>query len=247
MAETATLRKGIQGVIMRAYKSRDCTITLTGATDLAPHYRRLFSTAPELLAAHPPYPSMWIRVWFPGPNRLYQRAYTLVDPDATAGTFALDFALHEAGYAMDFARGAQPGAVLNVSVLASMNAEYATPDPLPPGFLMVADPASLPAINSILPSLPAQLPIRLWLGSQHDGDQDLPLASHPQLEASWVPHEQLTDVVRAELGEVTGWYPWVCVDTVQTRELKALLREATGVGKRDGHAMGYWTKGKPTG
>lgn len=97
MAETATLGKGIQGVIMRAYRSRDYTITLTGATDLAPHYRRLFFTAPDLLAAHPHYPSMWIRVWFPGPGRLYQRAYTLVEPDAEAGTFALDFALHDRG------------------------------------------------------------------------------------------------------------------------------------------------------
>lgn len=247
MAEATTLGKGIQGVIMRAYKSRDYTITLTGATELAGHYRRLYFTAPELLAAHPPYPSMWIRVWFPGPNRLYQRAYTLVDPDVAAGTLAIDFALHDTGFAMDFARNAQPGAVLPVSVLASANSEYAQPDPLPPGMLMVADPASLPAVNSILQTLPAGLPVRLWLGRQHDGDETLPLAAHSGLEASWVPHEQLAETVGAERDDVTGWYGWVCVDTVQTRAIKALLREATGAGKRDGHAMGYWTRGKPTG
>ncbi|MFT3859750.1 siderophore-interacting protein [Micropruina sp.] len=247
MGEAATLGKGIQGVIMRAYRSRDYTITLTGVRDLGPHYRRLWFSAPDLLAAHRYYPSMWIRVWFPGPGRLFQRAYTVVDPEASAGTFALDFALHDSGYAMDFARTAQPGATLQVSVLVSANSEYAMPDPPPPGFVMVADPASLPAVNSILPTLPSGLPIRLWLGRQHDGDDDLPLADHPRLHASWVLHERLAEVVGAELGDVRGWYGWVCVDTAQTRAIKALLREATGAGKRDGHAMGYWTRGKPTG
>ena len=32
MAETTTLRKGVQGVIMRAFRSRDYSITVTGAS-----------------------------------------------------------------------------------------------------------------------------------------------------------------------------------------------------------------------
>ena len=85
---------------------------------------------------------------------------------------------------------------------------------------MVADPASLPAVNSIVASLPDELEIRLWLGRQHEGDEQLPLASHPRLSATWVPHAELTERVAAELDGVHGWFGWVCVDTAQTRALK---------------------------
>lgn len=245
MAETATLRKGVQGVIMRAFRSRDYTIAVTGVRDVGPHYRRLSFAAPELLAAHPPYPSMWIRVWCPGPDRLYQRAFTLVGPDATAGTFDLEFAMHGDGYAMNLARNARPGDVVAVSVLTRN--DYVPPDPLPPGFVMVADPASLPAVNSIVPTLPDGLQIRLWLGRQHAEDEQLPIAPHPGLRATWVSHDELTARLTAELSGVHSWYGWVCVDTTQTRAIKELLRVATGAGKGEGHAMGYWTKGRATG
>ena len=33
----------------------------------------------------------------------------------------------------------------------------------------------------------------------------------------------------------------------EVEEIKDALRAATGAGKRDGHAMGYWTKGRATG
>lgn len=245
MSEATTLGKGVQGVIMRAFRSRDYRITVTGARNITDHYRRVFFEAAELLAAHPPQPAMWIRLWCPGPDRLYQRAYTLVDPDPAAGTFSLDFALHEQGYAMDFARGARPGDVLDVSVLG--RDEYVRPDPLPPGYLMVADPASLPAVNSILPTLPDDYPVRLFVGRQHEGDEQLPLARAAGVDVRWLDHADLVRVVTSQVGDVRGWFGWVCVDTEQTRAIKEVVRAATGAGKRDGHAMGYWTKGKPTG
>ncbi len=245
MAEATMLRKGVQGVIMRAYRSRDYRITVTGARDVGPHYRRLSFEAPELLAAHPPYPAMWIRVWCPGPDRLYQRAFTLVDPDVEAGTFDLEFAMHDTGYAMDLARTAQPGDAVQVSVLT--RDDYVPPDPMPPGFVIVADPASLPAVNSVLASLPDDVAVRLWFGRQHPEDEELPITPHPGLQVSWVPHEELTVRVREEVAGVQGWFGWVCVDTEQTRAVKEILRAATGAGKREGHAMGYWTRGRATG
>lgn len=146
---------------------------------------------------------------------------------------------------MTLARTAQPGDRVAVSVLT--RDDYQRPDPLPQGFVMVADPASLPAVNSIVASLPDELEIRLWLGRQHEGDEQLPLASHPRLSATWVPHAELTERVAAELDGVHGWFGWVCVDTAQTGALKDVLRAATGAGKREGHAMGYWTVGRTTG
>ncbi len=245
MAEVVPLRKGVQGVIMRAYRARDYEITVTGSRDIGPRYRRLSFHAPELLAAHPPYPTMWIRLWCPGPDRLYQRAFTLVDPDQRTGTFDLEFAMHDHGHAMELARNARPGDVVQVSVLT--RDDYLAPDPMPPGFVMVADPASLPAVNSVLATLPDQVQVRLWFGLQHDGDEELPIAPHPGLQVIRVRHEELTDRVRDGLDGVHGWYGWVCVDTVQTRAIKEVLRAATGAGKREGHAMGYWTRGRSTG
>ena len=235
------LSKGVQGVIMRTFGSRDYLITVTGARDISPHYRRLSFEAHDLLAAHPPYPSMWIRVWCPGPDRLYQRAFTVVDPDPAAGTFDLEFAIHEQGYAMDLARSAVPGYQVEVSVLP--RDDYVRPDPMPHGFVMLGDPASLPAINSILCTLPEDFPVRLWLGRQHPGDGNLPVALRPGVELSWVDHDDLVRAVRGGLTDVQGWFGWACVETAQTRELRNLLRTATGAGRRDGHFMGYWTRG----
>jgi len=239
------LSKGVQGVIMRVFRSRDYLITVTGARDIGLHYRRLSFEAGELLAAHPPFPSMWIRVWCPGADRLYQRAFTVVDPDPAAGTLDLEFAMHPTGFAMDLARSAVPGYQVEVSVLP--RDDYVRPDPLPPGFVIVGDPASLPAINSILPTLPGQYPVRIWLGRQHPGDDDLPVQVRPGMALNWVDHDELVPAVRAGVGDVHGWFGWACVEAAKTRELKELLRTATGAGRRDGHFMGYWTRDKPTG
>ncbi|MGQ4272392.1 siderophore-interacting protein, partial [Nocardiopsis changdeensis] len=80
-----------------------------------PDYRRLHLTDGGMLAATGVHPTMWVRLWFENNGKPHQRAYTLVDPDVEAGTFSLEFALHE-GVASDWARSAKAGATVEATV-----------------------------------------------------------------------------------------------------------------------------------
>src|SRR4029079_11555727 len=94
-------------------------------------------------------PTLWVRLCFDNAGRPHQRAYTLVDPDPAAGTFSLEFALHE-GVASDWARCAKPGDTVEATVHGT---GFTDPDPAPTHVFAVADAASLPALNSLVGTL----------------------------------------------------------------------------------------------
>lgn len=117
---------GWEGAVLRLLRAKDFVLTVTGAEDVTPHYRRLRLTDGGLLAATGVHPTMWVRLWFAAAGKPHQRAYTLVDPDPAAGTFSLEFALHE-GVASDWARAAKPGDTIEATVHGT---EFTHPDPL---------------------------------------------------------------------------------------------------------------------
>lgn len=52
-------------------------------------------------------------------------------------------------------------------------------DDRPPGYLLIGDSASLPAINTIIATLPAEIPIEAYLEEHDPADRRLPVNSHP--------------------------------------------------------------------
>lgn len=68
---------------------------MTRAEDVTPDYRRLRFTDGGMPAVTGVHPTTWVRLWFDNAGKPHQRAHTLVDPDPAAGTFGLEFALHE--------------------------------------------------------------------------------------------------------------------------------------------------------
>ncbi len=87
---------GWEGVVLKLFRGRDFTFTVTGAEQVTDRFRRVHVTDGGLLAATGgAHPTMWVRLWFEKDGKPHQRAYTLVDPDPEAGTFSLEFALHE--------------------------------------------------------------------------------------------------------------------------------------------------------
>ncbi|MFE2724196.1 siderophore-interacting protein [Kitasatospora sp. NPDC059327] len=225
-------------------RGRDFVWTVTGAEDITEHCRRVRFTDGGMLAATGAHPTMWVRVWFPGAGRPHQRAYTLVDPDAATGAFAVEFALHE-GPASRWARGARPGDVVRVTVQGSA---FELPDPVPERMFLIGDRASVPALNSLLTALP-EVPATIWLETRHDSDEGLPLRIRPaRHEVRRLPREEdgarLVADVRATLpgliGDPAGAYVWVACDTVTTRALARFARKELAVPKARLHALGYW-------
>jgi NADPH-dependent ferric siderophore reductase len=228
--------RGFSGTLVKLWRGGDYELTVTGRTEITPHYLRLHFTAGELLADRPVHPTMWIRGWFPDGAKSHQRGYTLVNPDPTAGTVDIDFALHE-GLATRWATEATPGDVLEVTVLGS---DFVLPAPAPQGYVIVGDTASLPAINSLLAAI-GDAPARVFLEAAHDDDRQLPVG---RTDVTWVPRtnagEGLVEAVAAAAFDGSEHFGWVACDNRTTRAVAKVLRDEYGIPKRSLKARAYW-------
>ncbi|HZU49001.1 MAG TPA: siderophore-interacting protein, partial [Mycobacterium sp.] len=171
--------RGWQGAVLKLWRPGEYRLTVTGRREISPHYLRLSFDAGGLLADNSLHPTMWVRLWFPGGNKLHQRGYTLVNPDPGADTVDIEFALHD-GIASQWAREAQPGDTIEATVLGS---KFALPEPRPTGYVIVGDTASLPAINSLLDAI-GEAPARVFLEAGYVDDKDLPVARAS--DVTWV-------------------------------------------------------------
>ncbi|UED87778.1 siderophore-interacting protein [Streptomyces profundus] len=236
---------GWEGAVLKLMRGKDFTFTVTHVERVTDRYHRLRVTDGGLLAQVPPHPTMWVRLWFEHGGRPHQRAFTLVDPDPEAGTFALEFALHQ-GAASAWARGAVPGDTIDATLQGT---GFPRPDPAPDRLLLVGDPASLPAINSLLDAYP-DTRATVWFEVPHPADEDLPLRVDPDRhDLRRVPRADgdagLVARVEAELPELLGddpttAYAWIACDTATTRTLAAFLKKEAALPKRRLHALGYW-------
>ncbi|MQA34812.1 siderophore-interacting protein [Modestobacter roseus] len=243
------MQHGWEGVVLRAMRGKDFVLTVRGSERVGERYQRITVTDGGLLTACPPHPAMWIRLWFAHEGRPHQRAYTLVDPDPVAGTFGLEFALHD-GPAADWSVAVWPGSTIDATVQGT-RAEQA-----PPGtraMHLVGDPASLPAVNSLLDAHPTT-PARVWLEAGHPADRELPVRAGDGHEVVWVdrdgaPGRAVRDAVTAawagrSAGEPAAdpardWF-WVACEAAASRELGRHLRRDLGVTKERVSALGYW-------
>ncbi|GAA4930781.1 siderophore-interacting protein [Streptomyces coeruleoprunus] len=233
---------GWQGAVLKLMRAKDFTLTVTSNERVSDRLHRLSFSDGGMLRATGVHPTMWVRLWFDNGGRPHQRAYTLVEPDPTDGTFRMDFALHS-GRASDWARAARPGDTIEATVQGS---EFALPDPLPSRLLVVGDAASRPAIDSLLASMPLT-PATIWYETSHafDGDH-APRGGAPGREVIQVPRRDqgahLIKTVRAALPERVddASYLWIACDTATTRSLASYARRQLGVPKERLHALGYW-------
>ncbi|MFE9741905.1 siderophore-interacting protein [Streptomyces sp. NPDC006477] len=236
---------GWQGAVLKLMRGKDFTFTVTGAEQVTEDYRRVHFTDGGLLAAAGVHPTMWVRIWFDSAGKPHQRAYTLVDPDVEAGTFSLEFALHD-GVASHWARDCAPGDTVDATLQGT---GFETPDPAPARLLVVGDPASLPAVNSLLDALP-DVPATIWFETQHASDEDLPFRLDPaRHELRRVPRRDggadLVARVKAELPALAdpASYVWIACDTATTRTLATYARKELALPKERVHALGYWRAG----
>lgn len=235
MAEQKPSR-GLTGALVKLWRGGDYELTVTGRTQITPHYLRLHFTSGDLLAERAVHPTMWIRGWFPDGDKSHQRGYTLVNPDPAAGTVDIDFAIHE-GLATRWATRAQPGDVLEVTVLGS---NFELPTPPPAGYVIVGDTASLPAINSLLAAV-GDTPAKVFLEAGHDDDRDLPVLG---TDVTWVDRknagEALVEAVRSSAFDASAHFGWVACDNRTTRTVTKVLREQYSIPKKSLKALAYW-------
>lgn len=244
------MSRGFSGAVLRGLGARDHTATVVETSRIAPNCLRLTMSAPTLFDDLLLAPTAWLRFWFPDPagsDTEFQRAYTIVRADPDSGEFDVDVVLHEpAGPACQWAAQAEPGMTIPVMSLGS--SKFDIPDELPAGFLLIGDPASIPAINSILAALPPDVDVEVYL-ERHDSTDDLiPLADHPRRRLHWVDRTGETSLAAAiEDRDWSNWYAWAGPEAGSLKHLRKRLRDAFGFPKADLHAQAYWTVGRAMG
>ena len=244
------MSRGFQGALMRSFGARDHVATVTGTQWLAPHFLRVRLTSPTVFDDIEVETTTWLRFWFPDPDggdAEYQRAYTLTEADPDSGAFAVDFVLHApAGPACLWAERAQPGDA--VPVMTSLTAGFTVPEELPAGFLLVGDAASIPAINSVLGVLPAQVPVELYLERHSSHDEAIPLGSHPRLRVHWTDRRDAGSLAASiAASDWSDWYAWVAPESGSLKALQSRLRDEFGFPKREIHGRAYWIEGRSMG
>lgn len=231
--------RGWQGAVLKLLRADDYELTVTCRTEITEHYLRIGFTDGGLLAEHPVHPTMWIRMWFPDGDKVHQRGYTLVNIDVDAGTFDVDFAIHD-GSAARWALAAKPGETIGATVMGS---KFTFPDEAPAGYLVVGDIASLPAINSLLASI-GDVPATVWIEWVHEKDRTLPLDAGSNVTVKWVRRadggKSLADAVKAETFDAHDHFGWVAAEAQWTRAVAAAFRGEFGIPKKQIKSQAYW-------
>jgi NADPH-dependent ferric siderophore reductase len=235
------VKKGWEGLVVKAFGGRDFRLTVLGAEPVNDHYHRLHLDGGGLLQAAGVHPTMWIRLWFEHEGKPHQRAFTLVDPDPATGRFHLEFVLHDSTAAR-WAVNAKAGDTIDASLLGS---RFEVPEPRPAHFFAIGDAAAVPAVNSLFDAMPG-IPATVWLEYQHDDEKALPLRDRDQHGVTWIPRDGalFVDTVVAELPRRDDAMYWVACEAVATREIARHIKRDLGVDKQRLKSLAYWTAAK---
>ncbi|RKQ36555.1 siderophore-interacting protein [Kocuria tytonis] len=245
---------------VRALGASETRLTVVSRDDVSPTFVRITVRDEGFLARHTPFPTLWLRLWFTSGGRDHQRAFTVADPRPSEGLFDLEFALHD-GAASDWARTCRPGDTVRASLLGSTppwqprrNPRRAPAEHPAPGLdtdfrgrtVIVGDPASLPAVNAMLPRLASE-DVEVWFEYRDPGDENLPLAASGNHRVHRIRHagegRELADAVLAhwDAHEPTGDHRfWIAVEAQQNRRLSTTLRTRYGVPRTHIDATAYW-------
>jgi len=181
-----------------------------------------------------------------GAPRPVARDYTPRRYDAAAGELEIDFALHEAGPATEWAEQAAPGQKLGVG---GPRGSFVLPDDLD-WYLLAGDETALPAIGRRMEELPASARIIAVIEVADRAErQDLP--SRPGIEVVWVERngaapggpERLAAAIEAVTLPDGKGHAWVACESDVARLLRRILLEHHALPKERVKAAGYWRRG----
>ncbi|MEI2432916.1 siderophore-interacting protein [Lysobacter yananisis] len=189
-------------------------------------------------------------VFADGVERPAVRDFTPRRFDPVARELELEFALHEAGPASDWARQARAGHCLGVGGPRGSRV-------VPAGFawhLLIGDDTALPAIARRLQELPAAARAIAVLEVE-DASARIDFASAAALQTHWCYRngaDPAGDPPLLRAVRELQWphdrdagYVWAAGETSAIRAVRQHLLSERGVDKARLHAAGYWKRGAP--
>ncbi len=247
MAEPATTRHAIERVRREPKRRR---LTVESVEALTPKMRRIVLTSPELADFVSLGADDHIKVFAPDagtPQGVAMRDYTPRAFDAVRGALTIDFVLHNAGPASDWARRAKPGDPHEIggprgSMVVADDFDF---------YLLIGDETALPSIGRRVESLRAGVPVTTIV--LVDGPDEIQTFD---TSADWRPIWRFRSGCGRDdetlLGEALAQWPtppgdgyvWIAAEARAARTLKTHVLQDRGHPKAWLKAAGYWVRGK---
>ena len=184
-------------------------------------------------------------VW-PEGGRPAMRDYTPRRHDAQANTLEIDFALHDAGPATQWAEQAKPGDIVGVG---GPRGSFIVPTEFD-WHLLIGDDTALPAISRRLAELPAGARV-VVLAEVDSAADEIPFETQAELTLRWV-HRQgaapglspvLVDTLKTMELPAGDFHAWVGCESAIAKALRAHLVGERGANPKWVRASGYWRRG----
>ncbi|MES2246525.1 MAG: siderophore-interacting protein [Pseudomonadota bacterium] len=184
-------------------------------------------------------------VW-PEGGRPAMRDYTPRRHDAQANTLEIDFALHDAGPATQWAEQAKPGDIVGVG---GPRGSFIVPTEFD-WHLLIGDDTALPAISRRLAELPTGARV-VVLAEVDSAADEIPFETQAELTLRWV-HRQgaapglspvLVDTLKTMALPAGDFHAWVGCESAIAKALRAHLVGERGANPKWVRASGYWRRG----
>ena len=240
-------------------------LTVKSVQRVTPHLLRVVLTGDELEGFHSPGFDDHAKLFFPDPatgrltlptmgpegpvwpeGRPTMRDYTPRRHDAAAKTLEIDFALHEAGPATQWAENARPGDRIGVG---GPRGSFIVPTEFD-WHLLIGDDTALPAISRRLAELPALA--RVVVLAEVDGPEDeIPFETRAALTLVWVHRRgvsaglspMLLETLKKQALPEGDYHAWVGCESGVAKAVRAHLVGERGANPKWIRASGYWRRG----
>ncbi|ADO42461.1 siderophore-interacting protein [Ketogulonicigenium vulgare] len=235
-----------QIIIRHRFDIRRRTLVVAQKAYLTPQMIRFTLTSDELDGFQSPSPDDHIKLIFPdaGTDETVMREYTPRAFDADAGQMVLDFAVHDAGPATQWAIDAEVGDTLMIAGPRG-SAQIA---PIFDWYLLIGDETALPAMGRWLEEMDDDV-LAISLGLVTDAAEEQVFTSAADLEAIWLHRADPTDPAVAlaaaadiDLPDEGRGFIWIAAEAQVARALRDHFA-ARGHPRPQMKAAGYWTRG----
>jgi NADPH-dependent ferric siderophore reductase len=239
-------------------ETRRRLVTVAATERITPKMLRIRFTSRDLHDFESLAPDDHVKLFVPNPagGDPCKRDYTPRTFDATRGTLAIDFALHEAGDfalheagpATAWALAAQPGDDIEIggprgSMIVADDFDW---------YLLIGDETALPAIGRRVESLRTDVPVRTITLVSNDAERQN-FSTRADWEAIWVSragHQADDATLLLAALEAAGplpkgdGYVWIAAEARVARALRSYMSETLGQPAEWLKASGYWTIGE---
>jgi NADPH-dependent ferric siderophore reductase len=232
------------------HELRRRALTVTALHYLTPRMLRVSFTSPDLHDFASPAADDHIKLFFPSPDGgVAMRDFTPRAYDTAQRTLSIDFALHEAGPATQWASSAAVGDRLDIggprgSTIVPNDFDW---------YLLVGDETAFPAMARRVEGLPPGAPVATYAIAA-DAGEVMTFESPADLTQTWIARDGGDDDAAQLRAALEGFSPppgdgfvWIAAEGAVARALRQYMIEDRGHPREWMKAAGYWARGKADG